>query len=178
MYIKWHEVVTKCHKVSQNFPEMEYFLNFVRKGREHMFSGEYEHSLDTKGRVIMPSKFRESLGEVFYVTKGLDHNLLVFSQEEWNVFYDKLNTLPMANKSARGFSRLFLSGAIECEANSQGRVLIPANLRSYAEIEKDVTIIGNGNKVEIWSTENWNKYIDALDPEMVAESLCEIGINI
>jgi MraZ protein len=143
-----------------------------------MFSGEYEHSLDTKGRVIMPSKFREALGEVFYVTKGLDRNLLVFSQEEWNIFYDKLNTLPMANKSARGFSRLFLSGAVECEANAQGRVLIPANLRSYANIEKDVTIIGNGNKVEIWSTENWNNYIDSLDPEMVAESLCEIGINI
>lgn len=143
-----------------------------------MFSGEYEHSLDAKGRVIMPSKFREPLGDVFYITKGLDHNLLVFSSEEWNIFYSKLNTLPMSNKSARGFSRLFLSGAVECEASGQGRVLIPANLRAYAGIDKDVTIIGNGNKVEIWSTENWNNYIDSLDPEVIAESLCEIGINI
>ena len=143
-----------------------------------MFSGEYQHTLDAKGRVIMPSKLREGLGESFFVTKGLDKNLLVFSREEWDVFNNKLNTLPMANKNARGFSRLFLSGAVECEANAQGRVLLPATLRAYAGIDKDVTIIGNGNKVEIWSTENWNNYIDALDPEMIAESLCEIGINI
>ena len=75
-----------------------------------MFSGEYEHSLDAKGRVIMPSKFRESLGSVFYITKGLDRNLLVFSTDAWNSFYEKLSKLPMADKNARGFSRLFLSG--------------------------------------------------------------------
>ncbi len=143
-----------------------------------MFNGEYEHSLDSKGRVIMPSKFRESLGEVFYITKGLDHNLLVFSKQEWDIFYTKLSTLPMANKNARGFSRLFLSGAVECEANAQGRVLIPATLRAYAGIDKDVTILGNGNKVEIWDRDTWLGYVDDLDPEAIAENLCEVGINI
>ncbi len=143
-----------------------------------MFSGEYEHSLDAKGRVIMPSKFRESLGSVFYITKGLDRNLLVFSTDAWNSFYEKLSKLPMADKNARGFSRLFLSGAAECEADKQGRILLPAPLRNYAGINKDVTIIGNGDKIEIWSSENWNSYIDALDPDAVAENLCEIGIII
>lgn len=143
-----------------------------------MFSGEYEHSLDAKGRVIMPSKFREALGSVFYITKGLDRNLLVFSTDAWNSFYEKLSKLPMADKNARGFSRLFLSGAAECEADKQGRILLPSNLRAYAGITKDVTIIGNGDKIEIWSSENWNSYIDALDPDAVAENLCEIGIII
>lgn len=143
-----------------------------------MFSGEYEHSLDAKGRVIVPSKFREALGSVFYITKGLDRNLLVFSTDAWNVFYEKLSKLPMADKNARGFSRLFLSGATECEADKQGRILLPSTLRNYAGITKDVTIIGNGDKIEIWSRENWNSYIDALDPDSVAENLCEIGIII
>lgn len=143
-----------------------------------MFSGEYEHSIDAKGRIIMPSKFRESLGNVFYITKGLDHNLLVFSSEAWQNFYDKLSKLPMADKNARGFSRLFLSGAVECEADKQGRVLLPSTLRNYAGIIKNATIIGNGDKIEIWSTENWNQYIDDLDPDAVAANLCEIGIII
>lgn len=143
-----------------------------------MFSGEYEHSIDAKGRVIMPLKFRESLGSTFYITKGLDRNLLVFSAEEWQNFYTKLSKLPMADKNARGFSRLFLSGAVECEADKQGRVLLPATLRNYASISKNVTIIGNGDKIEIWSTENWNSYIDDLDPDAVAANLCDIGIVI
>ena len=144
----------------------------------NMFSGEYEHSIDTKGRIIMPLKFRESLGNVFYVTKGLDHNLLVFSTEAWQNFYDKLSKLPMADKNARGFSRLFLSGAVECEADKQGRVLLPSTLRNYAGITKNATIIGNGDKIEIWSTDTWNRYIDDLDPDAVAANLCEIGIVI
>ena len=143
-----------------------------------MFSGEYEHSIDTKGRVIMPLKFREALGSVFYITKGLDHNLLVYSAEAWQNFYEKLSKLPMADKNARGFSRLFLSGAVECEVDKQGRVLLPATLRNYAGIIKNATIIGNGDKIEIWSTETWNNYIDDLDPDAVAANLCEIGIII
>lgn len=143
-----------------------------------MFSGEYEHSIDAKGRVIMPLKFRESLGNVFYITKGLDHNLLVYSKDAWQNFYEKLSKLPMADKNARGFSRLFLSGAVECEADKQGRVLLPATLRNYAGITKNTTIIGNGDKIEIWSTENWNDYLNDLDPDAVAANLCEIGIMI
>lgn len=143
-----------------------------------MFSGEYQHSIDAKGRVIMPAKFREALGERFVVTKGLDRNLLVFNMEEWQKFYDKLSTLPLANKSSRDFSRMFLAGAVECETDKQGRILLTTPLRSYASLIKDVTVIGNGNKVEIWSSENWNDYINAIDTDEMAQSLCELGIMI
>lgn len=143
-----------------------------------MLSGEYQHTLDSKGRVIMPAKLREELGDNFVVTKGLDRNLLVFSREQWEKFYEKLSTLPLANKNSRGFSRLFLAGAIECETDKQGRILITAPLKEYASLEKDVTIIGNGDKVEIWSTKNWNEYMDSIDTDEIAESLCELGIMI
>ena len=148
------------------------------KGSDTMFSGEFEHSLDPKGRVIIPSKMREQLGDVFYITKGIEHNLLIFSKEGWDEFYAKLNTLPVTNRNARGFKRLFLSGAVECEANAQGRVLIPATLREYANIEKDVTIIGNGNNVEIWDKATWKDYMDVLDADAIAEGLDEVGISI
>ena len=143
-----------------------------------MFIGEYEHTLDAKGRVIMPVKFREALGESFFVTKGLDKNLLVFSREEWQKFYEKLSTLPIANKKSRDFSRLFLASAVECETDKQGRILLTLPLRTYASLLKDVTIIGNGNKVEIWSSENWNDYVNGIDTEELAEGLCELGIMI
>ncbi len=143
-----------------------------------MFSGEFEHSLDPKGRVIIPAKMREQLGGVFYITKGIEHNLLVFSEEGWREFYAKLNTLPVTNRNARGFKRLFLSGAVECETNAQGRVLIPATLREYANIEKDVTIIGNGNNVEIWDTNTWKDYMNVLDADAIAQGLDEVGISI
>ena len=126
----------------------------------------------------MPVKFRESLGESFVVTRGLDSNLLVYDMTEWQKFYEKLSTLPLSNKNSRNFSRYFLASATECEMDKQGRVLIPQPLKEAANLCKDITIIGNGNKLEIWSTENWNNYIDSLDPEVIAESLCEIGINI
>ncbi|MBE7051011.1 MAG: division/cell wall cluster transcriptional repressor MraZ [Ruminococcaceae bacterium] len=143
-----------------------------------MFSGEYQHTIDAKGRIIMPVKFREALGDSFVVTKGLDHNLLVFSNEEWQSFYEKLSTLPLSNKNSRGFSRLFLAGAIECETDKQGRILITQPLKEYASLVKDVTVIGNGNKLEIWSTENWNDYINSIDTDEIADSLCELGIMI
>lgn len=143
-----------------------------------MFSGEYHHSIDAKGRVIMPAKFREALGERFVVTKGLDRNLLVFNMEEWQKFYDKLSMLPLANKSSRDFSRMFLAGAVECDTDKQGRILLTTPLRGYASLIKDVTFIGNGNKVEIWSSENWNDYVNAIDTDEMAQSLCELGIMI
>lgn len=145
---------------------------------KEVLSGEYQHTLDSKGRVIMPVKLREELGETFVVTKGLDKNLLVFSMEQWEKFYEKLSTLPLANKNSRGFSRLFLAGAIECETDKQGRILITQPLKEYASLEKDVTIIGNGDKVEIWSTHNWNEYMNSIDTDEIAESLCELGIMI
>ncbi|MBE7050339.1 MAG: division/cell wall cluster transcriptional repressor MraZ [Ruminococcaceae bacterium] len=143
-----------------------------------MFSGEYQHTIDAKGRIIMPVKFRDALGEKFVVTKGLDRNLLVYSMEEWQKFYEKLSTLPLANKNSRGFARLFLAGAIECETDKQGRILLTQPLKEYASLIKDVTVIGNGDKLEIWSTENWNEYLDGIDTDQIADNLCELGIMI
>ena len=123
-----------------------------------MFIGEYEHNLDTKGRVTMPAKLREDIGDSFIVTKGLDGCLFAYSQTEWTNFEEKLKSLPLTNKNARDFVRFFLSGAIECEIDKQGRFLIPGNLRTYAKLEKEVVIIGVGTRIEIWNKEDWTKY--------------------
>ena len=123
-----------------------------------MLIGEYEHSLDAKGRLIMPSKLRIDIGESFIITKGLDGCLFVFSQNEWNNFETKLKTLPLSDKNARNFVRFFLSGATECEIDKQGRFLIPNNLRTAAGLEKDAIIIGVGTRLEIWNKEKWKNY--------------------
>ena len=142
-----------------------------------MFIGEYQHTIDPKGRVIMPAKFREDLGDKFIITKGLDNCLFVFPQEEWQSFEKKLRSLPLTSRDARAFTRFFFSGAIECELDKQGRVLIPANLREYAELEKDLVIVGVSSRVEIWSKEKWNAYNEEnLDHEDIAEKMAELGI--
>lgn len=143
-----------------------------------MFIGEYQHILDPKGRVIMPSKFREDLGERFVVTKGLDNCLFVYPQNEWQELERKLRTLPLTSKDARAFTRFFFSGATECELDKQGRILIPANLREYAGLEKDLAIIGVSSRVEIWSKEKWDDYNDDadLDHQSIAEKMAELGI--
>ena len=123
-----------------------------------MFLGEYQHSVDAKGRLIVPSKFRDGLGESFVVTKGLDKCLFAYAKEEWKVFEDKLKQLPLTNVGARRFVRSFFAGAIECEMDNQGRIMIPANLREYAELKKDVVSIGVNNRIEIWNRENWTEY--------------------
>ncbi len=143
-----------------------------------MFSGEFQHSIDAKGRVIMPARFREQLGEKFMITKGFDQSLFVFSGQEWEKFYEKLSTLPMTDPNTRAFSRRFLAGAVECEPDKQGRVLLPPHLREYAQIANDVTITGNGNKAEIWATEVWNQYIAAIDADEIAANMGNLGIFI
>ena len=153
-------------------------VDFVVKRGEKMFSGEYRHSVDAKGRVIMPAKFRETLGNKFYVTRGLDKNLQIYSCDEWDKMYQKLSTLPMVDRNSRALSRLLLSGCVECEVDKQGRILIPQSLRAYASIEKDVVVIGNGNKVELWSSEMWDGYINDLDADLIASNLCELGLMI
>ena len=122
-------------------------------------SGEYEHKLDAKGRLIMPLKLRAELGESFMVTKG---------NEEWESFVEKLNKLPMTNRDARTFKRRFLSGAVKCEPDGQGRILISPKQREYAEIDKDVIVIGNGEKAEIWSKANWEGEENVTDEESMA----------
>ena len=114
-----------------------------------MFMGEYNHTIDTKGRLIVPAKFRESLGEEFVVTKGLDGCLFVYDEAEWSAFEEKLKTLPITNKDARNFVRFFLAGATTVEVDKQGRILLPSVLRTFAGLDKDVVLIRVANRVEI-----------------------------
>lgn len=143
-----------------------------------MLIGEYEHSLDAKGRLIMPSKLREDIGEKFIITKGLDGCLFGFSQNEWTNFEEKLKTLPLTNKNARDFVRFFLSGATECEIDKQGRFLIAGNLREYAAMEKEVAIIGVGTRIEIWNKEKWKEYNsdENISADQIAENMTMLGI--
>lgn len=143
-----------------------------------MLIGEYEHSVDAKGRLIMPAKLKSDIGDTFIVTKGLDSCLFVFSQNEWSNFQEKLKTLPLTNKNARDFVRFFLSGATECEIDKQGRFLIVSNLREYAGLEKDVVIIGVGTRLEIWDREKWKQYssIENISADEIAENMTMLGI--
>lgn len=145
-----------------------------------MFMGQYNHSIDAKGRVIIPAKFRDKLGEAFVVTKGLDNCLYGYSQEDWEVFAQKIATLPITNKNTRMFNRFFLSGAAECEFDKQGRVLLPANLREFAGLEKDVVLVGSAGKIEIWSKERWDEANEAYEDNMddIAANIESLGFSI
>ena len=143
-----------------------------------MLIGEYEHSLDIKGRLIMPAKIREDIGEKFIITKGLDGCLFGFSKNEWNNFEEKLKTLPLTNKNARDFVRFFLSGAIECEIDKQGRFLIASNLREYANLEREAVITGVGTRIEIWNKDKWKAYNseENLSADQIAENMANLGM--
>ena len=143
-----------------------------------MFIGEYEHSVDAKGRLIMPAKLREEIGDKFVITKGVDGCLFAYSQTEWTAFEEKLKSLPISNKNARDFTRFFLSGAIECEIDKQGRFLITSNLREFAGLEKDVVIIGVNTRIEIWSKDKWQKYSsdENVNVDEIAENMTMLGI--
>lgn len=143
-----------------------------------MLIGEYEHSIDAKGRLIMPAKLRDDIGEKFIITKGLDGCLFGFSQKEWANFEEKLKTLPLTSKNARDFVRFFLSGAIECEIDKQGRFLIAGNLRQYAHMDKEIVIIGVGTRIEIWNREEWKKYNSSenISADSIAENMTILGI--
>ena len=142
-----------------------------------MFIGEYQHSLDDKGRVIIPSKYREQLGSHFILTKGLDDCLFIYSDEEWTSFEKKLKDLPLTNINARKFVRFFLAGAVECTPDKQGRILIPNNLRVYSQIEKDIVFIGMGNRIEAWSQLKWDIYNDTtFDANEMAVQMEELGM--
>ena len=145
-----------------------------------MFMGEYSHTIDTKGRLIIPSKFREELGETFVVTKGLDGCLFVFSDEEWKAFEIKLKSVPLTNKNARQFARFFVAGATPCELDKQGRILLPATLREFAGLEKDVVLTGMLNRIEIWSKEKWNENnsLDDVAMDEIAEQMTDLGFGI
>jgi MraZ protein len=143
-----------------------------------MFIGEYQHTIDDKGRLIMPSKFRENLGLNFIMTKGLDNCLFVYPKEEWMILEQKLRSLPLTNRDARAFVRFFFAGAAECTLDKQGRVLVPSNLREHAALIKDGVIIGVSTRIEIWSKEKWDEYNDddSLSYDSIAEKMAELGI--
>ena len=141
-----------------------------------MLIGEYAHSLDTKGRLIMPARLRQDMGDKFIVTKGLDGCLFAFSQNEWLNFETKLKSLPLSDKNARNFVRFFLSGATECELDKQGRFLIPNNLRLAANLEKDTVIIGVGTRLEIWDKATWDKCDENISADEIAENMTMLGI--
>ncbi|MBP1079909.1 division/cell wall cluster transcriptional repressor MraZ [Bacillus capparidis] len=138
-----------------------------------MFMGEYQHSIDTKGRMIIPAKFREGLGEQFVLTRGLDQCLFGYPLNEWKVIEEKLKALPLTKKDARAFTRFFFSGAVECELDKQGRINIPTSLLSYAKLEKDCTVIGVSNRIELWSKNVWEQYIENQE-----DSFAEIAENM
>lgn len=126
----------------------------------------------------MPAKLREDMGEKFIITKGLDGCLFGFSQNEWENFETKLKTLPLTNKNARDFVRFFLSGAMECEIDKQGRFLISSNLRNVAALEKEVVIIGVGTRIEIWNKDKWKEYNseENISADDIAENMTMLGI--
>lgn len=138
-----------------------------------MLIGEYEHSLDPKGRVIFPVKLRESLGEEFVVTKGLQNCLFVYGKEEWEVLTQKINALPMSK--AGNLQRFLFSSAALVETDKQGRILIPANLREYAGLEKDIVIIGASIRAEIWNKERWQDACSQLTADMIGQAMDELG---
>jgi MraZ protein len=138
-----------------------------------MFMGEFNHNIDTKGRMIVPSKFREGLGESFVVTRGLDKCLFAYPMEEWKVLEEKMKKLPLTKKDARAFTRFFFSGAVECEVDKQGRINIPQALRTYASLEKECVVIGVSDRIEIWANESWQTYVDESE-----ESFAEIAENL
>lgn len=137
--------------------------------------GEYHHSIDDKGRLIIPAKFREELGSKFIITRGLEKCLYIYSENEWKIKVAKLKTLPFTKKDVRMFERFFLSGATECEFDRQGRINITSLLVRYADITKECVIIGANDRLEIWSETNWNQMIEANSDKIedIAENLFE-----
>ena len=143
-----------------------------------MFMGQYNHTIDTKGRLIVPSKFRERLGEEFVVTKGMDGCLFVYANEDWAVFEQKLTSLPLINKEARKFARFFLSGACQVEVDKQGRILIASNLREFAGLDKEVVLVGVGSRIEIWSQEKWESLDFDDDMDDISAAMESLGLTI
>lgn len=144
-----------------------------------MFMSQYNHTVDAKGRLSIPSKFREKLGDEFVITKGMDGCLFVYDNNDWAEFEQKLMSLPtLTNKDARQFVRFFLSGAAQVEVDKQGRILLPASLRSFAALERDVVLVGVGNRIEIWSQERWDSLEMDGDMNEIAATMEGFGLSI
>ena len=138
-----------------------------------MFMGEYQHSVDAKGRLIVPAKFREALGETFVVTRGLDNCLFGYPMNEWRKLEEKLKGLPMTKKDTRAFARFFFSGATEVEIDKQGRINIPTTLMQHAHLVKECVVLGVSNRIEIWAKDAWEVYFSESE-----QSFNEIAENM
>ena len=143
-----------------------------------MLLGEYKHTLDTKGRVAIPAKFRAKLGDGAIVTKGLDKCLFIFGAKEWKGLADKLKSMPIARSDSRALNRFMFAGASDARVDTQGRVLLPDSLREYAGLKKQVVIVGLYDRMEIWNADAWAKYKKKTEgsSEEIAEKLSELGI--
>lgn len=143
-----------------------------------MFLGEYSHSIDQKKRLAIPVKFRTEAGSTVVITRGLDNCLFIFPLKDWEKLVKTLRSLPLGQSDARGFSRLMFSGAMEVSVDGLGRILIPDYLRDYASLKKQVVITGISDRIEVWSTDNWNKYKLKSEKEIgtMAERLSELGL--
>ncbi len=145
----------------------------MESGGFKMFMGEFHHNIDEKGRIIIPAKFRNELGDKFIIARGIEKCITVYSETEWNNIVSKLKTLPFTKKDARTFTRSLFSGATECEFDRQGRINITSPLVSYADLQKECVVIGANDRIEIWSETNWNQFF-----EDNAEKLDEVAEHL
>ncbi len=143
-----------------------------------MFMGRYNHTIDPKGRLSIPSKYREILGDEFVVSKGMDGCLFLYANEDWKVFEQKLASLPLINEEARQFARFFLSGAMYVTVDKQGRILMPQDLRDFAGLEKDVVLAGAGGRIEIWSLDKWNENSSRVDIAQISKGMMDLGLTV
>ncbi len=148
------------------------------KGEKGLHMSEYKHNIDTKGRLIIPAKIREKLGENFTITRGLDGCIYAHPEEKWKEFQEKLEKLPLADRKARQYVRFYTSGSTECEVDKQGRFLIPQRLREYADLKKEVIISWNINKAEIWSKDRWEEFNTFEDMDDITAELLEKGYEL
>lgn len=135
--------------------------------------GEYKHSIDAKGRLAMPAKLREELGDRFTVTKGLDGCLAIYPEREWEGLEERIRALPMSK--SRDLQRFFFSAAFDAEMDAQGRILLPANLRAFAGLSKETTIIGASNHAEIWDSEKWAEYNSGITDDRIMDAMEDLG---
>ncbi|KRL04676.1 division/cell wall cluster transcriptional repressor MraZ [Liquorilactobacillus oeni] len=143
-----------------------------------MFMGEYRHTIDEKGRLIIPAKFRESLGEKFVITRGMDGCLFGYPQSEWDKLEQKLQQLPLTKKDARAFVRFFYSAATECEFDKQGRISIPRSLREHAALAKKCVVVGVSNRFEVWAQQRWDDFSSEAEGNFdeIAENMIDFGL--
>lgn len=143
-----------------------------------MLIGEYTHTLDPKNRLSLPSRFRKEFGKKVIITRGLDHCLFVYSEKQWKNIFERVGRLPMGQADTRGFNRFLLSGAIEVDVDSAGRILIPDFLKGFAALKEKAVLAGINDRVEIWNDRAWNVYKKRIEQQAdhMAEKLGEIGI--